>query len=340
MPRVEAAGIASEPGTSHQDHRTMTTPPTDPRPATGGTARLKARAAKGSALRPEVMNALDQLEASLGGVAQWEQILSGQVDVAKVVDATVVDEAPEAPPAPYFGTGSLLTRDTPTEDRDVRPPPPVPGTAQAAAAPLLVEFVADPSDLPQAPGSDASLLWQARTVAPTVPATGSTGGDPPAGGDDSDAEDLARRRQAGRALSWVGVILIVLAAGYFGLVRDTDPDTRVDQLPAQDQVVTTRRTPTSLGPASSLGTVQTTVVTVPSTVAGTTATTRKAAVTPKPTTKPTSATTATTAPATTTPVPDPIRPAPTCGLFNCPSTTVKPTTTTTTTTQPPTDGIL
>jgi hypothetical protein len=288
-------------------------------------------------IRPEVLEAIDQLETSLGDVARWEQLLSGKPDLGEQPLATDPVAAPAPAPAPASSRSSW--------GRQAKP-----AAAAAAVAPIALVDPEDPTaparfdltfdssgpglkvDLPPRPdgpppvdrdgnptdfAEEGSLLWQARTI------------DPPTGQQPTVVDEtVQQRRRNGRILSWAGVLVLVLGAALW-LVPDRSGDPELPAIESEETTTTTTRR--VFAPPVSQVTVPTTLPTTVPTVtpttkkASTTATTKKpTAVTTPPATTPTTQAGPGFNPGTTPPI-DPSRP----------TTTVPTTTTTTTTTAPP-----
>ena len=225
----------------------MSNPPQDP----GSVPRLRARARVSGTVRPEVADAIGQVERSLGDVARWERVL-----------ADPEADAAAAPPAPFpvpVAPGVPLVDDDLAFSID-----------QAQPSPLLAEF-APPGTEPAGP---EVVLPAARTVTPPPP-----GPTPPAPPLD---DDLARRRRNGRILSWAGVMILVGVAALW-LIPDRSSDDGDDgDLPALE-VTTSSTTRASLVPPIEPTTVPTTAPTVvvdtTAPAPATTATTRSRSVT-------------------------------------------------------------
>jgi hypothetical protein len=319
----------------------MAKPPQDP----GSGPRIRARARGGSSsIRPEVVDALGEVERSLTEVAKWEQMLAGRAEGGPVIpalpegyvalstselaqpepeveeiEAAEPEPAPEVPEIREIGLLDAVRDEAEREpdaeaeevDEDADERPDAAATADALVAPLLAEFTAE--DDAEEP-ADGSVLWAARTV------------------DSPDAEPthelIRRRRRNARILSWAGALILVAGAALW-LVPDRSSDD--DELPAVDVTNTTQSdrqlltdelpsTTSTTSPAS------TTTPTTTATTKKTTATTARRS-TPTPSTQPTPTT---ASPGTTLGLPgspgtvNPIRTVPTA-----PPTTPPPTTPTT-----------
>ncbi len=304
----------------------MSKPPQD----SGSGPRIRARARGGTGtIRPEVVDALGELEKSLSEVAKWEQLLAGRPDGGPVIPVL---------PEGYVGLSSeafLPTRDDepfakPESERDAADKAdhvldlltiPVgretvrqgaPSAADRvdvpAAAPLLAEFHAAPPTIAPA---DGSVLWAARTVDPaTAPV-------------EQVDDGIGKRRRNARVLSWAGAVVLVAGAALWFVPDRSKDDADDGQLPAVEITTTTRSSTQILTPDETV--TPSSEVTTPDTTPATTRTTRKAS------TATTKATTPATSPPTTPVTVAPIRtvPGPPTTDTTVPDTTVPDTTSTT-----------
>jgi hypothetical protein len=344
------------PAVGTQYCRPMAKPPQDP----GSGPRIRARARGGtSGIRPEVVDALGEVERSLTEVAKWEQMLAGRPEGGPVIPALPegyvglspdtllppaepdADDEPEADAAedpiaiPVVHEGGILDAvraaeergedgadDDAAEDEDEdEEPRDAAAAADALVAPLLTEFKA--GDAPEEPG-DGSVLWAARQVEESA-----------AQGTD---ELIAKRRRNARILSWAGALVLVAGAALW-LVPDRSGDDD-DQLPPVDVTATTQRDRNLLTDETELTLPSTS--STKTTTASTTATTRKTTATTvrrsTPTTTPTTAPPATSSPNSTLGLPgnpgtvNPSRTVPTAPPTTPPTTPTTPPTEPTTTT--------
>jgi hypothetical protein len=323
--------------------RPMAKPPQEP----GSGPRIRARARGGtSCIRPEVVDALGEVERSLTEVAKWEQMLAGRAEGGPVIpalpegyialspdtlppDAEDEAAAPEAPAddepveIPIVPTGGLLAAvraaeeggepDDGDEGEDGEEPKDAAATADALVAPLLTEFKSD--DAEEEP-ADGSVLWAARQVEESAA--------------QATDELIAKRRRNARILSWAGALVLVAGAALW-LVPDRSNDDD-DQLPPVDVTATTRSERNLLTDTTDPTVATTSTVT---TIPSTTQTTRRTTATTART-----ATTRGTTPATSPPAT--VAPSSTLGLPGNPGTvnpsrtvpTAPPATEPTTTTAP------
>lgn len=285
-------------------------------------------------VRPEVIDALDELERSLGDVARWEQLLTGKEPGPDWQRPT----EPTTPRPKHLGpehlAGSVDDGDVgmdavandlqdairELDDRidEIRPDPrPVTFDDPAAGVPAVAagyELGQIPDRVPPvvAPVEVSPLLLQARTVDPgrsrrTVSV--------------DELEEVTKRRRNGRMLTATGLALLAGLGALF-LLPDNDDDTPLEQ----PEVVTTVSVPVS---TTELLPVLPTfpseeVTTVPTAVPDTTATTKKATT---PTTRKPATAPVTTQPPTASTLPTPG--APTTQPPPTTTTTLPPTTTTT-----------
>jgi hypothetical protein len=242
------------------------TPPDGPRRAT-----LRARTRTGK-VRPEVIEALDELERSLGDVARWEQLLGG---------STERDEW-DNPMGLSGGRGRLLELDVDDiddiEDLDRLEAEALPRHLQRAIASLddrldeidapdpllhfsgdLPEPERDPLALlvppPPVPDPAVSLLWQARTVEPVARVS---------------MDEADRRRRNGRVLTWTGVALL-LALGALWVLPKSDGDGSPEAplvtitVPTPSDGATTAFAPFTTAPTIATTVASTTKATAPTT---------------------------------------------------------------------------
>lgn len=273
-------------------------------------------------VRPEVIDALDELERSLGDVARWEQLLTGK---EVVPDWQRPDDTAEPRPR-HLGPSHLVTGVAlPEGDGDlddvvsdlhdaiqslddrideIRPnagsitfvePNAVESMVGAGRElgqepferPDVTDYEVDPIEAPP-------LLRQARTVEPGRATIIHT----------AEEDAIDKRRRNGRMLTWTGLALLVGLGALFLLPGEDDDDPPAQELDSE-VTATVEVVPTSeLLPEYPFGELPTTtiapVVTAPPATTQTTVrratTTTRAPVVTTPTTPPTVATTTTTAP--------------------------------------------
>ncbi|MDQ2648870.1 MAG: hypothetical protein M3Z03_04895 [Actinomycetota bacterium] len=191
-------------------------------------------------VRPEVIDALDELERSLGDVSRWEQLLTGKESPADWErPGTAPERGRHLPP----GHLAPADEDDVIDDADGDDPD---GFGEAAVAlqaaiqnlddriedirtegervrsgPLPILDPGADLDDPPAPPLDepvaaAPILLQARTVEPI--ARRSLVVSP------EDEDEIDRRRRNGRLLTWVGLALLVAVGAVFFLPDDKGDD--------------------------------------------------------------------------------------------------------------------
>lgn len=216
----------------------MSPPPTESGPdRRGAPARLggRVRPPGEGLIRPEVLEAIDQLEASLVDVARGEKLRAspaGDPEPPDRVDAVAaLRSAPPSSvgsePEPKRGPDPVPILTANVIDDRSRPDSGVgPDVAFGGQGLQTAIVVADtPAPARDWSGSSTlaiedSLLWQARTI------------DPPSVApiDVVEGEVLQRQRR-GRLVSWVGVVILVAGAGLW-LIPDRSEDPGAGDLPA------------------------------------------------------------------------------------------------------------
>jgi hypothetical protein len=277
--------------------------PTDtpPEPEQPKRATLRART-RTNPVRPEVIDALDELERSLGDVSRWEQLLTGK-------EAATEWERPGAAPAAagdHFGPSHMA----PTDSDDIDGESAV-ALEEAirnlddriegirADAPMLQAPVVGPAPegLPYQLGPAATAALQPVQASPMILQSARTvepGSRRPVVTPEEE-DEIDRRRRNGRALTWVGLALLVALGGVFFLPKSDDGDT--PEAPAVTATVPTTApfVTAPLLPTEEITTIPTLPVEDTTTTKATTASTKKTT----PTTKAPVVTPGTTAPTPT-----------------------------------------
>lgn len=207
----------------------MATPtPPDPEPPKKATLRARTRT---NPVRPEVIDALDELERSLGDVSRWEQLLTGKESASEW-------ERPGTAPAlggEHFGPSHLAPADPDDIDTDsavaleeairnlddriegIRADAPMLQAPEVGPAPEGLPYQLGPAATVLQPVQASPMILQsARTVEPAARRAVVT---------PEEEDEIDRRRRNGRALTWVGLALLVALGGVFFLPKSNDGDT-------------------------------------------------------------------------------------------------------------------
>jgi hypothetical protein len=300
-------------------------------------------------VRPEVIDALDELERSLGDVSRWEQLLTGK-------EGGAAWERPGVVPAPtgeHFGPSHLVAdeaaeagdvEDTHDIDEDaavaleaairnlddriegIRNDAPMLQAPLLAPAPEGVPYQLGSSDHPimQPVQASPALLQSARTVEPVsrhIPVT------------PEDDDEIERRRRNGRALTWVGLALLVALGGVFFLPKSDDGGDEPEAPAVTVTVPTTAPFVTApLLPAEEITTIPTVPVEATTTTQRTTTKKRTTPTTKAPVANPG------TTPTTASPPSSIVTPGPPTTTATVPEPTTTTEATTTTAVTVPVDG--
>lgn len=229
----------------------MPTPPSDKQP---GPKRATIRArTRVNPVRPEVIDALDELERSLGDVARWEQLLSGK-EPGPEWERPATETAPSGRHfGPHhmgaadadddeeeFGTAAIALQAAirNLDDRIEGIRNEAPGLARPSADSGSVPIITPPGPSDQAdhphpvmePVQASPLLLQARTVEAGTRRSIAVSPE--------EEDEIDRRRRNGRMLTWVGLLLLVAVGAVFFL-PDSDSGDPGDELPTTTIVVPT-----------------------------------------------------------------------------------------------------